>query len=872
MAERFTATIDPNDPNNIIIESTDDGQEINTSYLQTNNGTGSSGNTAEASTTQEGSGQTVIWSTPVQDGTRGLTGNRGPGTFTRAVQLVRPTAALTQNLLSQGLTDGEVTEIFADFTSTTFNNSGTVEVGTNPIQLFTYTSKGAGDSSIIGPAGQFFTEVSAPATVSGFSDAPAIGTNETALVTIGVLDLTLTYNQIALQTICSDQQGSFTTGDNSCTIASGSAIAGDTAVITFLDSTELPGNTTTRAAIHDGTGILDDDWNEFELVIDGDLLVQGTVVAEALIIDGATLQSAPGGLGVLTVGRINAANINANAVTTEKLVAGAATFDKIDLNGQLQVNTDGSGAIAWGKNDAADVNSVGLFLGNENATNQLPRFVLGNSSSYIWFDGDELYVVGATNTSPNLEAQFYSTPGTFTYTISPTHSLLSLEMSGAGGGGGGNTGTAIAGESSTITVQKRTRINGVDTFATRFGELGGAVGGGLTQSYTAGTNTATVEVTTNEGFLAQGSIDLTTTGFEGSVEGAQSGGSNLLIDGLDNDTNGVIGALAITAPGSIFITGDSTNAQTFNFDRKIAVGNNFRLESDSDTINTHANGTIWTLGTSNGSFDYEDRRVVPQSSTELTAGVDGRTTQVTEIIVEDASAFPASGSISFSNGEIFNYTVIDTSGGTGLHRFVGNAQTLGLHSTNEVVESTTIVYSFFSSSAQDIGTHSTTVATTVRGDDHTFSASGGPAGASGSFVNAAGDGEAGDNFSAFEQSGSGNQLPFKGIGGTAGIFGPADGGNGGFGRGVLVNGATLDVSDGGGGGSATSAGANDGGEGGEDGTYVSVFGTGQGSGRYTIVSATDIIQVTIGNGGNGATGGTTSGGNGGDGAARITGS
>ena len=444
MAENFTATIDPNDPNNIIIESTDDGQEINTSYLQTNDGTGSAGNTAAASTTQDGAGQIVTWSTPVQDGTRGLTGNRGPGTFTRAIQLVRPTTPLTQNLLSQGLDNGEVTEIFADFSSATFNSSGTVEVGTSPIQTFTYTSKGTGDLSIIGPAGQFFTEVAAPATVSGFSDAPAIGTNETALVTIGGTDLTLTYNQIALQTICSDQQGSFTTVDNACTIASGSAIAGDTAVITFLDSTELPGNTTTRAAIHDGTGILDDDWNEFELVIDGDLLVQGTVVAEALIIDGATLQSAPGGLGVLTVGQINAANINANAVTTEKLVAGAATFDKIDLNGQLQVSTQGSGAIAWGKNDAADVNSVGLFLGNENATNQLPRFVLGNASSYIFFDGDELYVVGATNTSPNLEAQFYSTPGTFTYTISPTHSLLSLEMSGAGGGGGGNSGTATS--------------------------------------------------------------------------------------------------------------------------------------------------------------------------------------------------------------------------------------------------------------------------------------------------------------------------------------------------------------------------------------------------------------------------------------------
>ena len=436
-------------------------------------------------------------------------------------------------------------------------------------------------------------------------------------------------------------------------------------------------------------------------------------------------------------------------------------------------------------------------------------------------------------------------------------------MSGAGGGGGGTSGTALAGESTSITVLKRTRINGVDTFATRFGELGGTAGGGLTQSYTAGTATATVEVTTNEGFLTEGSIDLTTTGVTTDLTTATSNGQNFIL---------VTDSRAFPSEGSVFITG--TNSETFNF-----TSNNEgtgRLESTTDTVQVHSIGDS-VIGDSTGTFNYEERRVVPQSSTELTADIDGRVIQVTQVQVENASAFPSpSGAISFINGETFTYSSVDTSGGVGSHLFNGNAQTLGFHNgttSAETVESTTIVYSFFSSSSQDIGTHSTTVATTVRGNDHSFSAVGGPAGSSATFGTSSGDGEAGDLFSAREQTGdfSGDELPFKGIGGTAGDFsGNRNGGNGGFGRGVLVNGATLDVSDGGGGGSGD--GSLLAGEGGEDGTYVNVFGTGVGNGRYTIVSATDIIQVVIGNGGPGATGGTTTGGNGGDGAARITGS
>ena len=1037
MAAAYIATIDPDDPSKVIVTSTRDGDEMNTTYNE-NQGTGGSNSDPETETTTEGAGETIVWSIPVQDGTKGIIGGRGPGNFTRAVVMTRPTTSL-----SADITAGEVTEVFGDFSS--FENSGTIEIGTNPIQTFIYTSKGSGDLSVIGPSGQIFTTVAAPSTVSGFFNAPTIGGTDSAEITpSGGSLVTFTYNELALQTVCQDQNGVFqisggsntlanattfgnttfielnnvssfndggtailengtfdftskntsttpprlentepqsvltntagssvTQAANSCSVVSGVPIGGDTVVATYQDSNEAPGNTTTLAALHDGTGIANDDWTAFELVIDGDLLVQGTVVAEALIVDGATLIPSPDGGGQLTVGQINADNINANQITTEKIAAGAATFDKIDLNGQLAVSTAGSGAISWGKNDADDVNSVGLFLGNANATNTDPRFVLGNASSYIWFDGDELYVVGATNTSPNLTEETYinpsrltqkevilnlfSTGGTinvgeilrvrlgdeeftyeiasgdgiasittgiideintssvfqatarvsggnsltnisvisgdqgdyltsvfnsdeeiiglffdevayqtgFIYTISPTHSRLILELSGAGGGGGGTSGTAKAGEETRMTVQRRTRVNGVDTYSTRFGELGGAVGGGLTQSYTAGTNTDTVEVTTNEGFLTEGSIVLTTTGITTDLTTATTNGQNFIL---------VTDSRAFPSSGSVFITG--TNSETFNF-----TSNNEgtgRLESTTDTVQVHSIGDN-VIGDSTGTFNYEERRAVPQSSTELTADIDGRVIQVTQVQVENASAFPATGSISFTNGETFIYNSIDTSGGVGSHLFIGNAQTVGFHNgttSAETVESTTIVYSFFSSSAQDIGTHSTTVATTVKGNDHVFTAAGGGAGSSASFVNVDGDGEAGDLFDARVQTGDFSPAEglFRGDGGTAGDFdGTKNGGIGGRGRGVTVNGETLDVSDGGGGAAATSVGGNDGGEGGEDGTYLTVFGSGYGNGNYTIVSGTDRVVVEVGRGGRGATGGTNEGGKGGDGAAQITG-
>ena len=56
-------------------------------------------------------------------------------------------------------------------------------------------------------------------------------------------------------------------------------VAGDIVVITYTQSS---GSIVTRAAVHDGTGIADNDWGTFSLQIDGSLLVNGTVAGTAI--------------------------------------------------------------------------------------------------------------------------------------------------------------------------------------------------------------------------------------------------------------------------------------------------------------------------------------------------------------------------------------------------------------------------------------------------------------------------------------------------------------------------------------------------------------------------------------------------------------
>ena len=89
-------------------------------------------------------------------------------------------------------------------------------------------------------------------------------------------------------------------------------------VITY---TSLDGNTvTTRGAIHDGTGVADNDWSAFAIQIDGSLLVQGSVVADAI------------SAGAITSSKVNLApadvGVGSNAGSGSRMVI---TSDRIDI-------------------------------------------------------------------------------------------------------------------------------------------------------------------------------------------------------------------------------------------------------------------------------------------------------------------------------------------------------------------------------------------------------------------------------------------------------------------------------------------------------------------------------------------------------------
>ena len=179
----------------------------------------------------------------------------------------------------------------------------TLSTASNVVANFGYNRVVEGADGAIGVtgsrgAGRFDTSI----TLDDNNAAPAVGSSA--------------YNNNARQTLCAALQGTFTT---SCSLAIGNPIAGDVIVITY---TSLDGNTvTTRGAIHDGTGVADDDWAAFAIQIDGSLLVQGSVVADALAVNSVTaskLNIVPADIGVGS----------SSSGTTSRMVI---TGDRIDI-------------------------------------------------------------------------------------------------------------------------------------------------------------------------------------------------------------------------------------------------------------------------------------------------------------------------------------------------------------------------------------------------------------------------------------------------------------------------------------------------------------------------------------------------------------
>lgn len=163
-------------------------------------------------------------------------------------------------------------------------------------------------------------------------------------------------------------------------------------------------------------------------------------------------------------------------IDTSVVSASGIKATNMDLDGTLNV-TANDGAIRWGKTNGNDTSNTGLFVGRN--ANGDPRIVFGNATSYIWFDGTTVSVVGAdVDDSSGTDEVFYTdTSTTHRYTIGPNIATINIQMVG-GGGGGGRNGTSEGGgsgnNSGAASLVKVYQANG--TLRTTFTAAGGGFG------------------------------------------------------------------------------------------------------------------------------------------------------------------------------------------------------------------------------------------------------------------------------------------------------------------------------------------------------------------------------------------------------------
>ena len=247
-----------------------------------------------------------------------------------------------------------------------------------------------------------------------------------------------------------------------------------------------------------------------DAIIDGNLIVTGTIEAAAINANSGTfgkLAAAEAFIGDLTVdflsastvvadtvwatkinaGALNANLIESNSIDTLQLKADAVKATNIDVDGAITIDAD-TGAFLFGKTSGDDVNTEGVFIGNESGE---PRMVFGSASSYIYYEQSTqtVHVVGASfSGSANLVPTEYTTPGMFRFDFTPTISTVNIELAGGGGGGGNqsNANNIIAGSSGGASMVQIFQSDGT-----------------LRQTITASGGTAT----TNGGFGGQDGED-----------------------------------------------------------------------------------------------------------------------------------------------------------------------------------------------------------------------------------------------------------------------------------------------------------------------------------------------------------------------------
>jgi len=210
---------------------------------------------------------------------------------------------------------------------------------------------------------------------------------------------------------------------------------------------------------------------------------------------------------VIKTGGVTTDTIASNAITSAKVTADAITVDKIDLNGTLNV-TAASGAIRWGKNDGDDITNSGLFIGRNSSSE--PRFSIGTNSSFIWYDGDAVFLVGATVAANNGSIETIINAGNTPYVPSPTKSKVRIEMVGGGGGGGSRSdwGSGQVGDGGDTVVKVQQWNSSTATWSDRgVSWTAGGGQGGISASTTRNGSGGSVGTVGSNSVVYQQSVD-----------------------------------------------------------------------------------------------------------------------------------------------------------------------------------------------------------------------------------------------------------------------------------------------------------------------------------------------------------------------------
>ena len=166
-----------------------------------------------------------------------------------------------------------------------------------------------------------------------------------------------------------------------------------------------------------------DTWVSPGTFIDGDLMVDGTIRADA---------------------------IAANAITADKIGANAVTANKISVDGSIEI-TSGSGSIRSGlpatlPADLDTLTASGFWLGVQDSAG---KFAVGNKDQRLYWDGTGLNIKGRMLTGDNIISVDGASVATQSFRVA------SADITDTGDGnatGGSKSGSGIAGVDSSTDI------------------------------------------------------------------------------------------------------------------------------------------------------------------------------------------------------------------------------------------------------------------------------------------------------------------------------------------------------------------------------------------------------------------------------------